>query len=208
MATILDGEYSKYPPDIRDAFARVAGETCALREKWLIYHRFFMEDESLTNLLSERLDPISKLNLSMNNLLTFTSRDSSTSLGMTTGCNSRLLAEVQPIHESQKSSTWREMTTRVGILTAFFREITIDGLSSPPLIALNPTRRRRSKSNTGCVRFPATLSVRKAGGSSQLTIAQVMLAIPRLFSNRRQWRACERQSNSQSPATLLLLPAS
>src|SRR4029077_3863153 len=46
------------------------------------------------------------------------------------------------------------------------------------------------------------------GGSLLLTTAQVMLATLRLFSNRRQWRACERQSNSQSPATPLLLPTS
>jgi AbiU2 len=58
MATTLDGDYSKYPAAIRDAFARVAGETCALQEKWLIYHRFFMEDKSLTNLVSERLGPL------------------------------------------------------------------------------------------------------------------------------------------------------
>jgi len=58
MVTTLDGDYSKYPAIIRGAFARVAGETCALRESWLIYHRLFMYDESLTELMSERLGPL------------------------------------------------------------------------------------------------------------------------------------------------------
>ncbi len=58
MATTLDGDYSKFPAIIRDAFAHVAGETCALRESWLIYHRLFMHDESLTELMSERLGPL------------------------------------------------------------------------------------------------------------------------------------------------------
>src|SRR5438477_5145457 len=58
MATTLDGDYSKYPRAMREAFARVAGETCALRETWLIYHRLFMDDDGLTELLSERLDPL------------------------------------------------------------------------------------------------------------------------------------------------------
>jgi hypothetical protein len=52
------------------------------------------------------------------------------------------------------------------------------------------------------------LSKSRSAAATRFTTAQVMLAIPRLFSNRRQWRACERQSNSQSPAVLLLLPAS
>src|SRR6476659_8226820 len=46
------------------------------------------------------------------------------------------------------------------------------------------------------------------GGPSQLTTTQVMFATPSVFSNRKQWRACERQSNSQSPTTPLLPPAS
>ena len=58
MATTLDGDYLKYPAVIRDTFSRIAGETCALRESWLIYHRLFMEDESLTELVSERLGPL------------------------------------------------------------------------------------------------------------------------------------------------------
>jgi len=58
MATNLEGDYSKYPEVIRDAFPRIAGETCQLRETWLIYHRLFMDDERLTQVMSEQFGPL------------------------------------------------------------------------------------------------------------------------------------------------------
>src|SRR5216117_3081796 len=48
---LLEGDFSKYPKVIQATFGRVAGETIALRETWLVYHRLFMEDEGLTDLL-------------------------------------------------------------------------------------------------------------------------------------------------------------
>jgi len=58
MATRLEGDYSNFPEAIRESFSRVAGETCALRETWLIYHRLFMDDERLTEVLSEQFGPL------------------------------------------------------------------------------------------------------------------------------------------------------
>lgn len=57
-ASTLDGDYSKYPKVIRGTFSRVAGETCDLRQTWLIYHRLFMDDERLTNVLIDGLGPL------------------------------------------------------------------------------------------------------------------------------------------------------
>jgi hypothetical protein len=58
MVTTLGGDYSKYPAAITGAFARVAGETCAMRESWLIYNRLFMQDEDFTEHMSEQLGPL------------------------------------------------------------------------------------------------------------------------------------------------------
>ena len=58
MATDLQGDYSKYPEVIRDAFSRIAGETCELRQTWLIYHRLFMDDERLTQIMSTQFGPL------------------------------------------------------------------------------------------------------------------------------------------------------
>jgi AbiU2 len=58
MATNLEGDYSKYPEVIREAFSRIAGETCELRQTWLIYHRLFMDNEHLTQVMSEQLGPL------------------------------------------------------------------------------------------------------------------------------------------------------
>jgi hypothetical protein len=58
VATTLEGDYSKYPEVIREVFSRIAGETCALREMWLIYHGLFMDDEILTKMMIGRLDPL------------------------------------------------------------------------------------------------------------------------------------------------------
>lgn len=57
MATTLEGDYSKYPEPIREPFSRIAGETLDLRQAWLIYHRLFMDNERLTDVLSEQLGP-------------------------------------------------------------------------------------------------------------------------------------------------------
>jgi hypothetical protein len=58
MATNLEGDYSKYPEIIRDAFSRIAGETCDLRQTWLIYRRLFMDDERLTQIMGEQFGPL------------------------------------------------------------------------------------------------------------------------------------------------------
>lgn len=58
MATNLEGDYSKYPEVIREAFSGIAGETCDLRQTWLIYHRLFMDDERLTQVMSEQFGPL------------------------------------------------------------------------------------------------------------------------------------------------------
>src|SRR5438132_1119133 len=58
MATNLEGDYSKYPEVTREAFSRIAGETCDLRQTWLIYHRLFMDDERLTQVMSEQFGPL------------------------------------------------------------------------------------------------------------------------------------------------------
>lgn len=58
MASNLDGDYSKYPEVIRDTFSRIAGETCNFRQTWLIYHRLFMENERLTDVMIDRVGPL------------------------------------------------------------------------------------------------------------------------------------------------------
>lgn len=58
MATNLEGDYSRYPEVIRDAFSRIAGETCDLRQTWLIYYRLFMDDERLTQVMIEQFGPL------------------------------------------------------------------------------------------------------------------------------------------------------
>lgn len=57
-ASTLDGDYSRYPEVIRGTFSRVAGETCDLRQTWLIYHHLFMDDERLTNVMIDGLGPL------------------------------------------------------------------------------------------------------------------------------------------------------
>jgi AbiU2 len=55
MATALDGDYSKYPKEIREAFSYLAGETCMLRQSWEVYKRLFMEDQRLTKIMAKGL---------------------------------------------------------------------------------------------------------------------------------------------------------
>src|ERR1043166_975485 len=58
MAAHLEGDYSKYPEVIRAPFSRIAGETCDLRQTWLIYHRLFMDNERLTDIMNEQFGPL------------------------------------------------------------------------------------------------------------------------------------------------------
>jgi hypothetical protein len=58
MASTLEGDYSKYPELIRGPFCRIAGETCELRQAWLIYYRLFMDDECLTSVMIDQFGPV------------------------------------------------------------------------------------------------------------------------------------------------------
>ena len=55
MPTRLDGDYSRYPDAIKETLPYIAGEACELRQAWSVYHRLFMEDRRLTDVMSQRL---------------------------------------------------------------------------------------------------------------------------------------------------------
>lgn len=52
---ILEGDYTKYPESIREAFPRLAGEVCDLRTYWAVYSRLFMEKKEFTEMMEEGL---------------------------------------------------------------------------------------------------------------------------------------------------------
>lgn len=58
MPAFLEGDYSKYPEAIKGTFPYVAGETCELRQAWSVYHRLFMDEQRLTEIMSQRLGPL------------------------------------------------------------------------------------------------------------------------------------------------------
>ena len=55
MPAHLGGDYSKYPPAIQATFPYVAGSVVELHQTWAVYHRLFMEDQALTELMSKSL---------------------------------------------------------------------------------------------------------------------------------------------------------
>jgi hypothetical protein len=55
MTTTIAGDYSQFPASIRDVFPHLAGETCELRQSWMLYSHLFMEKKEFTDAMSERL---------------------------------------------------------------------------------------------------------------------------------------------------------
>jgi len=53
--TMLQGDYTKYPESIREAFPCLAGEVCEFRTHWGTYSRLFMEDRKLTDTMENGL---------------------------------------------------------------------------------------------------------------------------------------------------------
>jgi len=58
MASILKGDFSKYPEPIRKVFPRLAGEALYLQEQWRIYEDFFMLDPKRTETYSKSFGPL------------------------------------------------------------------------------------------------------------------------------------------------------
>ncbi len=52
-AAKVDGDFSKYPAEIRELFPYIYGELCELRTNWEVYRELFMADRRLTETLSE-----------------------------------------------------------------------------------------------------------------------------------------------------------
>jgi hypothetical protein len=58
MPTKLQGDYSRFPSVIREAFPYIQGEVCELRQALEVYYDLFVNDPERTQFFAEAMDPL------------------------------------------------------------------------------------------------------------------------------------------------------